>query len=293
MKSSQVQNISSLCKIKFSQTHIAHMSRRPSICARSCGSGYGAERNNGPESTTSCRAGRAGEIQPRTQAADRPNHSETRAASHLDNIFLHPPIPALHLSLCTISVKLHPSLSRIHHIYTLHDPVPVPRRHHSRHDLHRRHGYVPHFSNPDRPDPGSVNDVHNSALGCLIETCLIIPSYIIASRSARPRYHARIVAVRPASRSASAAGDPKRNHSKWNNAEPRCQHWAASGHAGVRAGLDYQRDCRSSRFCDFESVRGTFYRDLGFRSSLENLMWTPISAISGFFFVFYPLFVIP
>jgi len=272
MKSSQVQSISSLCRFKFSQTPIAHMPRRPSICARSRGSGYGAKRNNSTESTTSRRPGGTREIQPRTQAADRPNHSETRAASHLDNIFLHPPIPALHLSLCTISVKLHPSLSRIHHIYTLRDPVPVPHRHHPRHGLHHRHGHVPHFSNPDLPDPDSVSNAHNSALGRLIETCLIIPSYLIASRSPRPRYHARIIAVRPASRSASAAGDSKRNHSKRNNAELGGQHWAASGNTGVRISLDYQRDCRSSRFCDFESVQGTSYRDLGFRSSLENLM---------------------
>jgi len=269
MKTSQVQSINSLCRFEFSQTHIAHMSRRPSICARSRGSGYGAKRNNGAESAASRRAGGTREIQSRTQAADGPNHSETRAASHLDDIFLHPPIPALHLSLCTVSVKLHPSLSRIHHIDSFRDPVPVPCRHHPRHGLHHQHGHVPHFSDRDRPDPYSV---HDSALRRLIKTCLIIPPYLIASRSPRPRYHARIIAVRPASWPASATGDFKRNHSKRNNAELGGQHWAASGDAGVRVGLDYQRDCYSSRFRDFESVRGIFYHDLRFRSSLENLL---------------------
>ena len=130
-----MQSIGSLCRFKFSQTPIAHVPRRPNICARSRSSGYGAKRNNGPESTTSHRAGGTREIQPRTQAIDHPNHSETRAASHLDDVLLYPPILALHLSLCTISVKLHPSLSRIHHIHTPRDPAPVPRRHHPRHGL--------------------------------------------------------------------------------------------------------------------------------------------------------------
>ena len=255
------------------------MPRRPSICACSRGSGYGTKRNNGSESTTPCRAGGTREVQSRTQTTDHPNHSETRTTSHLDDIFLHPPIPALHLSLCTVSVKLHASLSWLRDSDTFHDPVSVPCRHHPHHRLHHWHYHILHC---DCPDPDSVNDVHNSNLGRLIKTCLIIPPYRIASRSPRPRYHACIIAVRPASRPASATGGSKRNYSKRNDVELGGQHWAASSNAGIRIGLDYQCDCRTSHFCDFESVRGIFYRDLTFTPS-SKISCTSFSYLGLFF----------